>query len=636
MSLVSFVMREPASSEVPRSNDHRGPVDSARPAGARGSVDSARPAALRVVRGNDGVALLLVLMVLLAVGAMGLAAIAVSGNAGLVTMYESRQDELESVADAGLELARASVNGTRGLFPDSGFVALENGVNVFDAAGRLIPDVRRYTYVGPTGVATGQYGVFGSIVSVAEAPNGDRVIRRGDVMQESFAKYAYFTDREPSNIAFGSGDQIQGPVHTNDFLKIYNSGATFRGPGAVTTAKTIEGRQYGVFREGYEENVGRIELPETAELDRLRGYATRGGTAFVAPNGGTAQQARLRIEFVTQDLNGDGDGNDADEGFFRVYQSNQPAWLMALSPGNAGWPSSANCGYWDGVAREFVTPKKLTDRGEGNTSKRRAPVMRAGESRCYLGGDPMITGNGVFQARQSQNDFWIERPFAMQGNPPAALTNRPDFAHLFPLGRRFNPDFKGVVHVTGRVALSGTVRGRLTIAATDRIFLVDDLRYANDPGGGTCIDIVGLFSGSDVMVTDNTLNTPQRPDPNNNAFFTYDETRDEFVHGVVLALNNFTVENYQGGPTNWEACEATSRGRGCLYLSGGVIQSERGGVGTTGGTGYLKRYSYDACAASSPPPYFPTTGRFGKARYYEVDPVGFDPETFYERWTAGG
>jgi hypothetical protein len=580
----------------------------------------------RHARGQEGMALLFVLLVAVAVLVLALAAVTLGANSNLINLYEERQDELESVADGGLELARARLNGVSTLFPDTGYAVLENGVTVLDASGTAIPGVKRYTYVGPIGVATGQFGVFGAIVSVAEFQNGDRVVRRGDIVQESFAKYAYFTDVEPASIAFGGGDQISGPVHTNDILKIYNSRATFRGPGSVTTAKYISGKQYGTFIEGYEENVGRIELPETAELDKLRGYAATGGTAFVAPGGGSASDARIRIEFVAYDLNADGDAADPDEGFFRVYTSNRADWLMATQPG-AGWPSSENCGFMN--AGVFSTPNNTA----GNNAVKRA-TMKQPNSRCYLGGAPQLTGGfvGVTPGNRGQ---WMARPFAMQGAPPAVLVNQPDYAFLFPLSRRFNPDFKGVIHVTGRVAVSGVLRGRVTLAGTDDIFIVDDLTYANGPGGGNCADILGLFGGQQIRVADNAVNAPQQPDGPNTAFFGYDDTSAEFIHAVVLALDQFTADNFGAGATVTEPCEAVAWGRGCLYLSGGVIQSERGGVGTTAGTGYLKRYAYDSCAYSNPPPYFPTTGRFSRSRYYEVDPNGFDVRAFYARWTAG-
>jgi hypothetical protein len=57
------------------------------------------------------------------------------------------------------------------------------------------------------------------------------------------------------------------------------------------------------------------------------------------------------------------------------------------------------------------------------------------------------------------------------------------------------------------------------------------------------------------------------------------DTQNEFIHAVALTLNNFTVENYTSGPTNAERCDNVNWGRGCLYLTGGIIQRTRGGVG---------------------------------------------------------
>jgi hypothetical protein len=44
----------------------------------------------------------------------------------------------------------------------------------------------------------------------------------------------------------------------------------------------------------------------------------------------------------------------------------------------------------------------------------------------------------------------------------------------------------------------------------------------------------------------------------------------------------------------------------------------------TGYTGWNPQWSYDRCMAIAPPPYYPTTGRYIKNRYYEIDPVGFN------------
>ena len=179
--------------------------------------------------------------------------------------------------------------------------------------------------------------------------------------------------------------------------------------------------------------------------------------------------------------------------------------------------------------------------------------------------------------------------------------------------------------------MSGTVRGQVTLAATGEISVADDLTYVSDPGLGTCEDLVGLFAGEDVVVSYNALNAPWRP-TGNGVWYTFDDTSDEFIHGVMLTLDNFTVERYWQGATQAEPCGANVWGRGCLFLAGGIIQKQRGAVGTiwgVGGTGYVKRYSYDGCASTQPPPYFPTTGHFVKSQHFPMDPTGFDIGNYF-------
>ena len=71
----------------------------------------------------------------------------------------------------------------------------------------------------------------------------------------------------------------------------------------------------------------------------------------------------------------------------------------------------------------------------------------------------------------------------------------------------------------------------------------------------------GMFSGERVIVADNLLNAPQRPRTDWN-HRTYDDTKDEFFHGVILALDIFTVQAYNAGSRNDESCEAKTWGRG--------------------------------------------------------------------------
>ena len=47
------------------------------------------------------------------------------------------------------------------------------------------------------------------------------------------------------------------------------------------------------------------------------------------------------------------------------------------------------------------------------------------------------------------------------------------------------------------------------------------------------------------------------------------------------------------------------------------------------GHGYVKRYAYDVCGQTDPPPYFPTTGHFVRGHFYEVEPTGFNIATYW-------
>jgi hypothetical protein len=568
-----------------------------------------------------GIALVTTLLLTLAIAAVAAGVVITTSNTSLINRYHVRQSLLEAAADAGLEEGRSQVNGTKALYPDSGYSALETDAVVYDATGQAVPNLRRSVYVGPTGVTSGQYGVFGSVVADVRDPFGNRLVRRLEVVQESFAKYAYFTDVEPANIAFGGGDQIFGPVHTNDMLKIYSSGATFHGP--VTTAKTVSGKTYGTFIDGYEENSAYIAMPQTADLLKLRNQAAAGGMAISGTAAGTAGQATTRIEFVALDLNGDGQVNGDNEGFVRVYQSADPAWVVGDLPADYGANRLRNsllCGHYHGA--QFVNARSHPASGPDAWT---AAVSNSG-SHCYLGGADELSG-GFLPGDAA--GAWL----AWNGPVSPLLIGRPDAAYLWPITRLLNPNFKGVIFVDGNVAISGVVRSRVTVAATGNIVIADDVTYATNPGAGTCNDILGLFTGRDVVVADNAINAPVQPTSATN-WFTYDETKDEFIDAVILALGQFATEHFDQGATKAEPCETKAWGRGCLYLTGGVIQETRGPIGVTDGHGYMKRYSYDACAYSDPPPYFPTTGHFARGHYYEVNPNRFDVASYFARLTA--
>jgi len=225
-------------------------------------------------RNERGIALITVLLVAMVVAVISVSAAMISSTANLINAYGDRQSKLEAAADAGIETVRSALNGDKTLYPASGYATFESEATVYDAAGAAIPGLKRWLYAGPTGITSGQYGVFGSVVSVVEDATGNKVVRRGEIVQESFAKYAYFTNIEGS-IVFANQDQIWGSVHSNDQIKINNSTPVpqviFHGP--VVTASNITNKTKGQFDQGYTEYGPSIPLPTTADLDKLRTQA---------------------------------------------------------------------------------------------------------------------------------------------------------------------------------------------------------------------------------------------------------------------------------------------------------------------------------------------------------------------------
>jgi hypothetical protein len=594
------------------------------------------------LRNERGIALPTVLLLTLMVVGMAMTALMMTTNGKLIRQANERIRQSDLATLSGLEEARSRINGTTSLYPDTGYVTLENGVAVTDGAGATIVGARRWTYAGPAGVSTGQYGVFGAIISKTTIGNVTTV-RRRDINQETFAKFAYFTNDE-GGINFANSDLIQGPVHSNDQITIASTGATFTGK-VTSSASSISGVGNGTFQSGYTVNAPVITMPTITQLTSMSGYATAGGTNFdigvahaasghIADVGGRtagdAGEARTRIEFVAIDLNADGDSTDADEGFFRVYMGTGAGiedFVSGSTPpdagGNAGMRYSPNCGdYSPSHGSTFISANDHIGALHNWTAS-----LADNTAKCYLGGDPALTNGWTASNARGK---WIR--FTTSPDSRLVTLGRADRDYLFPLSRSLNVNFKGVIYVNGKVGVSGVVRGRVSVVSPNSIIILDDLRQANDPGTGICDDIIGLITTGDIVVSDNVLTGPQSKN-NGNSLRSFDETTSEFVQAVMLALGIFTVENYGSGPTSStngrENCESIQWGRGCLYMTGGIVQETRGAVGTGSGTGLKKRYSYNACAGTNPPPYFPTTGRFEPNRIYEMDPTGFSAPAWY-------
>ncbi|HEY4217479.1 MAG TPA: hypothetical protein VGM67_10100 [Gemmatimonadaceae bacterium] len=644
-----------------------------------------------VRRSRRGIALFVAMFFVAGVGALALSAIYLTANASLLGKSYEKEDDLKYASEAALAVGKAELNFNPAALPNTSYVALMKNKTLQSADGQPVPGVTVNLYVGQTGSKSGQFGRFASVVSEARDANGTGFVRRLELTQESFAKFAYWTNSEGDNIVFGGGDQLWGPVWSNDDIQIDATGAGFHDD--VGTSGNIVGASYGTFAKGYLTKQKKINLPTLTTLSSLSGLASAGGMSFTTPTTGDESTVLTRVEFVAYNMNGAGNDSTAvNDGFFKVYTATtgNQKWLRGdWGAAYGSLPTAAstiNCGDWhpvDGTGRLKFFPVSVHTPGstktwfdtvtaaglpgglsagsisanvaaahtEGNSGLS-AIMMHAG-ARCYLGGDPHLAAverdaaHGYSAAQMhiggdtdtftptDSRGAWV----VASATPMAALTtlHSGEAKYLFPLYRGYNTNTKGVMYFSGTVGVSGVLRGDITLYTPKTIVILDDLRYANDPAKDVCLDILGLISGANTVVADNALNTPETVRTSGtDVVRSLDDTPNLYLQSVIMALgSSFGVENFDGGPTNAAPCETKAWGRGCLYLTGGIIQQTRGAVAQTNGTGFNKRYSYDACAVANPPPYFPTTGRFQDNRYYELDPVRFNVGTLFKGLSPG-
>jgi hypothetical protein len=139
----------------------------------------------------------------------------------------------------------------------------------------------------------------------------------------------------------------------------------------------------------------------------------------------------------------------------------------------------------------------------------------------------------------------------------------------------------------GDLTISGTLKGKLTAGSSDNIVISDNLLYETDPTVAPSNDMLALISETNVIVSSDA--------PHNVSVF-----------GTVIATEgSFIVENWSQGPA-----------KGTLTVYGGIIQIERGPVGTFNPrtnrrvSGYEKDYYYDQRFWYDPPNWVPTTGDY--------------------------
>lgn len=381
--------------------------------------------------------------------------------------------------------------------------------------------------------------------------------------QQHCAKW-YYAGRHPSctNIWFYSGDTINGPLHSNDAIRISGT--------------------------------------PTFNDDVSTSYDNSSGPNYV-PYGGNF---------------GDNNPSFATSGDPHVQQ------VLTMPPSNAGIKARTD---WriDGTGCLFTGPTRIMFVDDAKLWVS-SPFTRDVGPHCDF--TPVLTteANGVnFGIAYPENGvIYVQNVPAdpadpnynngcrwpnggqVRGNHPFRRTNRTYDGSLvemrFQYFRRWSDITRpgctdGDAFVQGPANGSAVIDGQVTIAAENDIVITGDLRYKDDTAG---TDVLGLVANNSVEVYH-----PVNSGGNNvtlpNSFINglLDNIT---IQAAILSLqHSFTVQNYQyGNPL------------GDLTVEGAIAQQYRGPVGTFNGwtgqqvSGYDKVYIYDNRLKYLSPPYF--------------------------------
>lgn len=511
-----------------------------------------RPRRLAAPRGG---ALLLVLFAIVAMGAVAAGAVALSQSTSLVSAYQERERDFRYAAEIGLAVGRSRVErDTQFVLPESGYVKVPNldSATVRDAEGNVIPRTRVTVYAGKTGILSGQFGQFVSLVVRADDGKSTRYVRRLELAAENFARFAMFTNTWPNNgLCYTTGEFIRGLAWSN---QNWSSCGTPVYYDTVSAVGTISGGTPNWVKGplSARPNQARIPMPTVARLSFMPTYAAGASLSFTPTT-----NASMRLEFAAVDANGDGDSTDVDEGFVRVYESRVtgtvgdslfrnrvgvPDWSTSVTP--PIWSDSL-CGDFHGryffpvVAHRVVAPatpavwpNNVTNTAWMNNWLRfkgvavatdtvsasfRADslhdrVMRNSTARCFPAGAPQlvfVARGGV--SRKVDGTAWAGADSLKGGEdttftvgdrwgawrtftttPSATLVTRRNTNEprvLFPLSKQRNANFRGIVYVNGSAYVSGTLRARLTLYSSNALTFLDDLTYVSPPNApGTACD----------------------------------------------------------------------------------------------------------------------------------------------------
>lgn len=447
-------------------------------------------------------------------------------------------------------------------------------------------------------VDNSKYGSDGTLrVRATGAAGGETRTIVADLKQQGFIDFLYFTDYEIQDpelvgddlatcaryawagrtystacheIAFGGSDEVNGPAHSNDTIRICD--ATFK--GTVTTAynpasgvkylkrsstnATCSGQVFDL--PGYPAYSPVIPMPATnSQLKK----ETRSDLPVDVPRPGCLYTGPTEIVFNSS-------------GTMTVRSPwTKKTNVVGDSPTTGSAPSA--CGTPGSAAGQLGSAAGQTITVPANNAIYIQNVPTNTTDPNYSATVP--SGLSVSTGAGGKNGLGY--PVTNEVTPEAATSARPAYGYK-----------------NGDLFVKGTLQGKVTVAAENYVYVIGDTKYAD-----ASRDLLGLVGNNAVFVWN----------PINSSDSSLLGGSNRRIDAAILSVaHTFQVQNVRSGGGY----------RGTLQVNGAIAQKFRGVV-KSGSNGYTKDYNYDERFRYLAPPKFlsPVTTTYGVNVWVEVTPA---------------
>lgn len=590
----------------------------------------------RRVESDHGIAMVLVIGVTSVIGILIVAAVAFSVSG--ITSAKRTDDWSGALAAAyaGVEEYQSRLASDPAYLQYGNSASGFSGTSVFipELAGKQNPafklgagtdDWARVPGVGGPSKARFRYEVdnskytSGGVVKIRSTGLVGNIKRSivADLKQEGFIDFLYFTDYEiqdpalsgtsvtncvkhaeegrPTsspgnsnpcgNIAFGAGDVLNGPVHTNDQIRACS--ATFKQEVTTSSSLLSNGKRYlnadsngstsgctaPTFALGssYPEFKKSLVMPPTnLELKK----ETRKDLESVIQATGCLYTGPTSIRFL-----GNGKMTVRSPWTKATQVKGEPASQGVVnsecgSPGAAGLGSAAGATFNVPDNRVIYVQSVPASAGDPNTPGAGSPTVSS-----FCTGVDGGYGNGIGYPRASE---WVADPT-----------------------KSYNCTY-------GDLFVEGTVDSKTTLASAHYIYVTGDLKYKSAQD-----DVLGLV-GQDAIFVWNPVQRTSCSGSGASQVCSYSSLlpdNREINAAMLSVAHTFQVQNFDRGGD-----------QGTLTVNGAIAQYFRGTVrqGTLAApNGFKKQYNYDSRFKFIAPPKFlsPVTITYGVTRWIEVDQV---------------